>query len=522
MLVLLAGWLALCSHAQPQTGWIDLLDASGLEAWQTPAGAWRLVGGVTQSPQDRRRLVPADEAGKVLFNGTDGRTTDLLTLEEFGDVEAQIEFCIPAESNSGIFFMGRYEIQILDNPGPAANGYPGNACGGIYPRWLDDQNVGGCNPRANARRPAGQWQRFDVVFRAPRFDAQGHKIAHARFVRVLHNGALVHENVDVTGPTRGARFSGDRAESAVGPLQVQGSHGPVAFRTLRVRRLDPGTSAPGSNAFVAMDTLTKQRHPNSALSVAAQLDMVQAAGYSGVTWNEGSPAETKALFEAATVRGLQLTALYYGAAVNRTGVTWSPSLPETMALLKGSGTIIWLHLTSRDFPRSTPEGDTVAVPALRTLADQAAAHGLRLALYPHRGDWTERVQDAVRVARKAAHPALGVTFNLCHCLMVGDEERIPGLLTDAAPYLLLVTVNGADTGAAGTDWKRLIQPLDRGSFDLLPMLRHLDALGYTGPVAMQGYGLKGDVADNLNRSLTAWRKWSEARRKGAPAPAIPD
>jgi len=73
------------------------------------------------------------------------------------------------------------------------------------------------------------------VFRAPRFDARGRKTAHARFVTVVHNGVLVHENAEVTGPTRAARFESEAEEAKAGPLQFQGDHGPVAYRNLRIR-----------------------------------------------------------------------------------------------------------------------------------------------------------------------------------------------------------------------------------------------------------------------------------------------
>jgi hypothetical protein len=83
----------------------------------------------------------------------------------------------------------------------------------------------------NASRPPGEWQSFDVIFRAPRFDASGVKIANAKFVKVVHNGQVIHENIEVRGPTRGARF-GD--EKSAGPLLLQGDHGPVAYRNVRI------------------------------------------------------------------------------------------------------------------------------------------------------------------------------------------------------------------------------------------------------------------------------------------------
>jgi sugar phosphate isomerase/epimerase len=365
----------------------------------------------------------------------------------------------------------------------------------------------------NVSRPAGEWQSFDIVFRAPRFDARGRKIAHARFLAVRHNGVLVHENVDVTGPTRAAWFE-SLDEGSVGPLQLQGDHGPVAYRNLRVRsaRLDgePGTF---SNPLAAMDTNTKQRYPESDFSLEQQLDFVRAAGYAGVTWDALPGAETERLVAACRARGLRLFAVYAGATISRETLTWSETLPDTMRALQGTGAVVWLHVGSRDLARASPEGDAVAVPALRRLADLAAVHGLRVALYPHVGDWIESVSDATRLARSAGHPALGATFNLCHSLMLGEQTQIDDLLAEAAPHLFIVSVNGADASAAGTSWDRLIQTLDRGTFDVRPVLERLRALRFAGPVAVQGYGLTGDVADNLRRSVEAYRRMVAGLRR---------
>jgi sugar phosphate isomerase/epimerase len=484
--------------------WTDLLAPGDLSSFRAPLGEWRTAARVASAPSDPRRLASTPGSG-VVVNGDAGRTVDLLTREEHGDVELHVEFLVPKGSNSGVYLMGRYEVQVLDSFGVAQADYPGNACGGIYPRWLDETNVGGRSPRVDASRPAGEWQSFDVVFRAPRFDARGRKVAHARFEKVLHNGVLVHEDVEVTGPTRAARFESEKDEGPAGPLQLQGDHGPVAYRNLRVRRLEPEPRRTSfDNALAAMDTYTKQRYPESDLTLERQLDIVRAAGYAGVTWDALPPLETGQLRAAAEARGLRLVAIYAGGALSRDGLAWGPTLEKTMPRLAGTGAIVWLHVASRDFAPSSPEGDAAAVPALRRLADLASAHGLRVALYPHQGDWVERVSDATRLARRAGHPALGATFNLCHSLMLGEEPRIADLLAEAAPYLFVATVSGADAGAAGTSWDRLIQTLDRGSFDVAPVLRTLHGLGFAGPVAVQGYGVKGDAADNLRRSREAY------------------
>ena len=84
----------------------------------------------------------------------------------------------------------------------------------------------------NACKPAGQWQTFDIVFLAPRFDKDGKKTANARLPKVLLNGVLIHDNVELLTPT-GDRWRGP--EMAEGPLMLQADHGPVAFRNLKIR-----------------------------------------------------------------------------------------------------------------------------------------------------------------------------------------------------------------------------------------------------------------------------------------------
>ena len=203
-----------------------------LDAWRN-TGEWIVAKSVALDATDGKTFVIAPGEG-ICVNGTKGRSVNLMSKGEFGDVEAHVEFCISKKSNSGVYLMGRYEVQIYDSFGVAKDAYPGIECGGIYPRWDDkaQHEYEGHSPRVNASKPPGEWQSFDVIFRAPRFDASGQKTENARFVKVVHNGQMVHENVEVTGPTRAAAFDD---EKSAGPLLLQGDHGPVAYRNVRVK-----------------------------------------------------------------------------------------------------------------------------------------------------------------------------------------------------------------------------------------------------------------------------------------------
>jgi Domain of Unknown Function (DUF1080) len=216
-----------------ESGWVDLIGEQGLDAWRRPTGDW-IVGGDAAPQTEHPKLLAAKPGQGTLVNGTTGKTRNLLTTQKFGDVEAHFEFLVPKGSNSGVKFEGFYEIQIADSFGVARP--TASHCGGIYPRaemlpkyrHIDE----GIPPLVNAARPAGEWQSLDVTFRAPRFGRDGIKVENARFEKVVLNGQVIHENVQVKSPTGHVWRLPEVAE---GPILLQGDHGPVAFRNIRVR-----------------------------------------------------------------------------------------------------------------------------------------------------------------------------------------------------------------------------------------------------------------------------------------------
>jgi hypothetical protein len=202
-----------------------------LSAWRSDTAQWMMVGRAVMDPINSKLLATTPGKG-VLVNGLTGRTKNLLSQFEHGDVEVHLEFMVPQGSKSGVFLQGRYEVQIRDSYGVEELKH--SDCGGIHQRWANNCGFEGYPPRVNATRAPGEWQILDILFRAPCFDADGQKIAHARFVKVALNGVLIHEDVEVTGPTRAANFND---EKPVGPLMLQGDHGPVAFRNIWIKPL---------------------------------------------------------------------------------------------------------------------------------------------------------------------------------------------------------------------------------------------------------------------------------------------
>ncbi|HEY4979680.1 MAG TPA: DUF1080 domain-containing protein [Candidatus Acidoferrum sp.] len=161
------------------------------------------------------------------------KTGNIQTKQIFGDVQLHVEFAepLPAEGesqdrgNSGVFLANVYEVQVLDSyqnktyaDGSAASLY------GQYP------------PQVNASRPPGQWQSYDVVFHGPRFDPAGKLLRPAR-VTVIHNGVLVQDNVELTGPTAHGSRPPYKPGMDRGPLGLQDHGHPVRYRNIWVREL---------------------------------------------------------------------------------------------------------------------------------------------------------------------------------------------------------------------------------------------------------------------------------------------
>ena len=212
-------------------------NGKNLEGWvptgQSPASPWTVVKDVRLSEENPRELVPVAgefESG-VLFNPS--RAINLMTMQHFGDITIELEFMISQGSNSGVYPMGLYEVQIHDSYGKPVDQLHQGDMGAIY---------SAAAPMVNASRPAGEWQHFIIEFVAPRFNDDGEKISNALFKRVVLNGVLVQENVEAPGPTGGGISD---TETATGPLMFQGTHGPIAYRNIKVTVNDqPAVGAP--------------------------------------------------------------------------------------------------------------------------------------------------------------------------------------------------------------------------------------------------------------------------------------
>lgn len=278
-----------------------------------------------------------------------------------------------------------------------------------------------------------------------------------------------------------------------------------------LRATDQASARAGPNPFFAlcMDT-----HDAKKRSLAEQAQLLKELGYDGAghLWLDNVPERLNTLDAA----GLRLFQVYIRVDLApQAGQPYDGRLKEVLPLLKGRQTTL-ATLVAGGKP-SDQALDPRAVELLRQIADLAREQGVKVALYPHVGDWLERVEDALRVTRKVDRPNVGVMFNLCHWLKVDEEPNLAPLLRAAKPHLLAVSINGSDRGADVRAGKgRWIAPLDVGEFDLLGLLKTLRDIGYTGPIGLQCYGIPGDAREHLSRSMTAWRQFQERLAAAAP------
>ena len=258
------------------------------------------------------------------------------------------------------------------------------------------------------------------------------------------------------------------------------------------------------NPFFVMDTGTQDATHNTP---AEQVALAKEIGFAGVGPIYHNAAELQQWLVALDQSRLKMFAIYLPLRLDDVPASLA-SVKWAAAALRGRDTLLWLYVTGkRDMPSGTND-EAVAVQALREISDYAKDAGLRVALYPHTGFVVQSVEDAVRLAEKVHRKNVGLTFNLCHWLMVDGKDLATSLKT-ARPYLFCVTINGADAG--GTSWKELIQPLDRGSYDVSQVLRLLRKMKYTGPIGLQHYGIGGDARENLEHSMEGWKRLSGAK-----------
>ena len=246
----------MASGEQPRLGYDDtpLIPGQQYKVHDSTRPQPRVVAPGTASTPEQPGRPPSDAV--VLFDGRDlsgwaslkggpaqwqvehgcmevvPRSGDIVTERQFGDCQLHLEWAAPAEvkgssqgrGNSGVFMMGRYEIQVLDcydNPT-----YADGTTAAIY---------GEFPPLVNACRRPGEWQSYDILWTAPRFD--GERLISPAYVTILFNGVVVHNHRELTGPTTHRAVEPYRPHAASGPLRLQDHGDRVRYRNIWYRPL---------------------------------------------------------------------------------------------------------------------------------------------------------------------------------------------------------------------------------------------------------------------------------------------
>jgi sugar phosphate isomerase/epimerase len=253
-----------------------------------------------------------------------------------------------------------------------------------------------------------------------------------------------------------------------------------------------------------------------------QMKLLADNGYDGMEKNGLDHFEE--VYQALQAHELDLYTIYVNVNLDNPEQAYDPRLEEVLRMTAGSGAMPWLYVTSQQYPPSSSEYDSLAVPILQEIADMAQRYDTRVMLYPHMWFWVESVEDALRVAQKVNRRNFGLTFNLCHYLAHRNRAGIDpwaGLDTlarNTMPYLFALSLNGADARDPDQQdiWDSFIQPLGSGDFDTYRFLKTFKELGFEGPVGLQCYNIQQDKAHHLRQSMQSWKAYREqyAREAG--------
>ena len=216
----LASTCLLVELARADDKTIEAINGIDLSGWKTKGEAsnshWTL-GKASLKPSDPAQI-EVSPGGKDLINSAGGGV-DIYTEQKFGDAHIELEVMVPRGSNSGIYLMGEYELQVFDSFGKERPTQ--QDMGAIY---------SASPPKVNAAKQPGEWQKYEIDFVAPRFDGDK-RTSQANFGKVVLNGQPIQEHVEMKGPTPGGLTG---KEAATGPLMFQGDHGAVAYRAVKI------------------------------------------------------------------------------------------------------------------------------------------------------------------------------------------------------------------------------------------------------------------------------------------------
>jgi len=267
------------------------------------------------------------------------------------------------------------------------------------------------------------------------------------------------------------------------------------------------------NIFYVQNTL--DGFDNAPTTPGEKAKLLKSIGYDGL---EGFGY--KDFFElrhALKNEGLAMPVNYVALNIESERNPEDSSMLEIKEMIRSSdkGSLIYFHLHSNTYKNDKLAGDKVVVEILRELSDFAHSYGVKLCTYPHISFYCETIAHSVKLARMVDRKNYGASMNLCHLLKVEGPEDIGSKIGESVPYLFAVNICGADSGdTKNFGWERLIQPLGKGTFDTYHFVKSLRDKGYTGPIGLQCYNLKGDAYGTLTGSIDTWKEYVVRYKKG--------
>lgn len=255
----------------------------------------------------------------------------------------------------------------------------------------------------------------------------------------------------------------------------------------------------------------------TGMEPADQVRVTLRAGYSGLGIAAFDPGVIHrfAILPDVVSGKFRMESVLWWSAVDQP--VDQPRLNSILPDAKGMDMAIWMMAMGR---KSDPEALSMAVRKYAAVAEICRKAGVRLVVYPHAGTVIETVEESLDVLdslRRLGHPEVKTSIHLCHELKAGNGDRLERIVAKSAPFLALATISGAEPGPLGyrqSNWDQLIQPLDRGSWDVRPFLLSLSRHGYAGPIELHTYNLKKpgapDYDHHLERSLKRWRELVDA------------
>ncbi len=229
--------------------------------------------------------------------------------------------------------------------------------------------------------------------------------------------------------------------------------------------------------------------------------MAQEFGYRGFGYPQGVTVAQRAA--SLEKQGLRMNVVYARIRVDAAEPIDMKKLKAAMPILAAHKSLFGvLLLGSRKL-----DLDGKAVAVLNQIADIAEPHGVEIAIYPHSGDYTQSVGEAVRVVTKVNRPdRVGVMFNLFHWMNKERDRELKTVLEEARPWLKLVNINGSSAN------KAQVLPLNQGDFDHRELMSLLQEMKYLGPMGLFCWGIGGDARDHLSISMTKWKSLGSPER----------